>query len=110
MKLLKLLTWATCLTLASATMAADLEKEKDKYVWVGTDTLSQMDAALILAYSKDDFNGTGRNIAFTDTHVEFVKAADIAKVVDACNARRQALNLPKITVPATNKAAASPPS
>ena len=64
----------------AAVSAADLEKEKDKYVWVGRDAISQMDGELILAYSKDDFNGTGRNLAFNDTHVEFVKAKDIPKV------------------------------
>ena len=106
MKILKLFSLAVGLTLASAALAAELEMEKDKYVWVGIDTVSQMDAALILAYSKDDFNGTGRNLLFADTHVEFVKAGDIPKVVDACNAKREALNLPRITVPATNKPAA----
>jgi prepilin-type processing-associated H-X9-DG protein len=103
MRYANLFMLAACLALDSAALAADLEKEKEKYEWVGMDTLGQMDAALILAYSKDDFGGTGRNIAFTDSHVEFVKAADIAKAVEACNARRQALNLAKITVPATNK-------
>jgi prepilin-type processing-associated H-X9-DG protein len=100
------LPFAGILLISSLALAA---LSKDDLVFVGQDIGDSTDSSIITYYEKNDHNGEGRNFGFADTHVEFVKTADIPKVVKECNAARSKIGLGPIHVPGDGSAPPSQP-
>jgi prepilin-type processing-associated H-X9-DG protein len=79
------------------------------FIYVGAGMRSSVEPDVILAYSKDIYDHQGRNILFTDAHVEFVPAADLSRVFAKSNAARARRNLSPITLDGPPPQAAARP-
>jgi prepilin-type processing-associated H-X9-DG protein len=93
-KVLKSRSTATVALSAMPATEADLEAHCD-WIYAGGDLRNSMGPAgsIVLVYSKDFAMDHGRNFAFLDGHVEWVRAADVEVAWGASNAARAAAGL-----------------
>jgi prepilin-type processing-associated H-X9-DG protein len=79
-------------------LAADIEAHTD-FIYTGADLHTPTDPAIILLYTKDVYMGhEGRNLLFTDGHVEYVRSINLPTLFGESNTARERLHLPPITL------------